>query len=282
MAANNDYRSYLRNPNDIEGGQPRFPHSQTSEPTYRPLLFGTLAVMGLLQVASSVAILLHLTGYLHEVDLSSVSHRPMEEVQTEPIIADALKDPRKGRRCKAQAKEGLPFAHLPIIPNKNSDTVKSDLHVRHLTATVVTIPDSKVHTAMIHWDQSQGNLERMNYHNGRLIVEKEGLYYIYAKTCFRYLKTEVPPVNMSNLQLMQYISHEKHTSQNVDPVQLMKTGSTVRWDDTEYNMYCAQQGLAMTLKQGDSLFVEVSNIRFLDPDSQGTYFGVMMLSNCEV
>ena len=67
MAANNDYRSYLRNPNDIEGGQPRFHHAQTSEPTYRPLLFGTLAVMGLLQVASSVAILLHLTGYLHEV-----------------------------------------------------------------------------------------------------------------------------------------------------------------------------------------------------------------------
>ena len=136
---------------------------------------------------------------------------------------------------------------------------------------------------MIHWDQSEGSLERMNYHDGRLIVEKEGLYYIYAKTCFRYLETEQEtPVNMSNLQLMQYISHEKHTSQNGTPVQLMKTGSTVHWDDTQYNMYCAQQGLATKLKEGDSLYVEVSNIRFLDPDTQGTYFGVMMLSNCEV
>ena len=168
-----------------------------------------------------------------------------------------------------------------------TQVVKSDLHVQHLTATVVMTPDSQVHeVTMIHWDQSQGNLERVRYHDGRLIVEKEGLYYIYAKTCFRYyngIETDQGvPVNMSNLELMQYISHEKHISQKVTPVGLMKTGSTVRWDDTPNNMYCAQQGLAMTLKKGDSLYVQVSNIRFLDPDTQGTYFGVMMLSNCEV
>lgn len=51
----------------MEAGPHRFHPVQSSEPTYRPLLFGTLAVMGLLQVASSVAILLHLTGYLQEV-----------------------------------------------------------------------------------------------------------------------------------------------------------------------------------------------------------------------
>lgn len=50
----------------MEAGQ-RFHPVQNSESTYRPLLIGTLAVMGLLQVASSVAILLHLTGYLQEV-----------------------------------------------------------------------------------------------------------------------------------------------------------------------------------------------------------------------
>lgn len=66
-ATHSDYRGYLRNTVDIEAGQHRFHPVQSSEPTYRPLLFGTLAVMGLLQVASSVAILLHLTGYLQEV-----------------------------------------------------------------------------------------------------------------------------------------------------------------------------------------------------------------------
>lgn len=66
MAAN-DYRVYLRNPTEMESGQARFHSAQSTEPTCRPLVFGTLVVMGLLQVASSVAILLHLTGYLHEV-----------------------------------------------------------------------------------------------------------------------------------------------------------------------------------------------------------------------
>lgn len=67
-ATHGEYRGYLRNTVDMEAGQGRF-HSvpPSSESTYRPLLFGTLAVMGLLQVASSVAILLHLTGYLQEV-----------------------------------------------------------------------------------------------------------------------------------------------------------------------------------------------------------------------
>lgn len=63
MAAN-DYRAYLRNHIDMEEAPARAPHTGS---THRALIFGTLAVMGLLQVASSVAILLHLTGYLREV-----------------------------------------------------------------------------------------------------------------------------------------------------------------------------------------------------------------------
>lgn len=70
-ATHGEYRGYLRNTVDMEAGQGRFHSVPSSESTYRPLLFGTLAVMGLLQVASSVAILLHLTGYLQEVKISS-------------------------------------------------------------------------------------------------------------------------------------------------------------------------------------------------------------------
>lgn len=60
-----EYRGYLRNTIDTEAGQSRF--QATPESTYRSILFGTLVIMGLLQVASSIAILLHLTGYLQEV-----------------------------------------------------------------------------------------------------------------------------------------------------------------------------------------------------------------------
>ncbi|XP_030614324.1 tumor necrosis factor ligand superfamily member 11 [Archocentrus centrarchus] len=266
-ATHNEYRGYLRNTVDIEAGQQhRFHPVQNSEPTYRPLLFGTLAVMGLLQVASSVAILLHLTGYLQEVDLSTTPHRPMEELQTEPVL-NALKDTRKNRRCKN--KEGMPSAHLPMrrhqeFPKKSEQT-----------------------TIVIEWDDAHGYLHKMSYQKGKLLVTESGFYYVYAKTCFRYYRisetedvaqTRTPQVDVKNTQLFQYICYES-IKQNSKAVTLSKTGSTMRWNETSFNMYCAQQGRGVQLDAGDTLFVNVSNAFMLDQAGEGTYFGAIKLGN---
>ncbi|XP_049905345.1 tumor necrosis factor ligand superfamily member 11 [Epinephelus moara] len=265
-ATHSEYRGYLRNTVDIEAAQHRFHPAHSSEPTYRPLLFGTLAVMGLLQVASSVAILLHLTGYLQEVDLSTAPHRPIEEVQTEPVL-NALRDTRKNRRCKTP-KESLPSVHLPIKrPQENSKK-------------------GKPNAILIDWDEEHGYRHRMGYQKGKLLVMESGFYYIYAKTCFRYYKdgpvenshAEVPPVDVSNTQLIQYVYYES-IKQNSKSVMLMKTGSTMRWNDTSYNMYCAQQGRGVRLDEGDALYVNVSNAWMLDLEGEGTYFGAIKLGN---
>ncbi|XP_040004821.1 tumor necrosis factor ligand superfamily member 11 isoform X2 [Xiphias gladius] len=256
MAAthNNEYRGYLRNAVHMEAGQHRFHPVQSSEPTYRPLLFGTLAVMGLLQVASSVAILLHLTGYLQE------------EVQTEPVL-NALRDTRKNRRCKTP-KESLPSAHLPIRRQQE--------YPKKVEPKAITID----------WDEVYGYHHRMGYEKGKLLVMESGFYYVYAKTCFRYYnyaledstQTGTPPVDVSNTQLIQYVYHES-IKQNSRAVLLIKTGSTMRWNDTSYNMYCAQQGRGVRLEEGDALFVNVSNAWMLDLEGEGTYFGAIKLGN---
>ncbi|KAM6934888.1 tumor necrosis factor ligand superfamily member 11 [Xenentodon cancila] len=284
-ATHSEYRAYLRNTVDIEAGQHRFHPVQSSEPTYRPLLFGTLAVMGLLQVASSVAILLHLTGYLQEVDLATAPHRPIEEVQTEPVL-NALKDPRKPKRWKSQTKENLPSAHLPI--------------------TARQMFFQKIEQVNIDWDAAHGNLRGMKYQKGKLMVMEPGFYYVYAKTCFRYYAIEVPeessqagilpadvinthrrdpslnagisPVDVNNPQLIQYVYHES-IKQNSKAVVLMKTGTTMRLNGTSYNMYCAQQGRGVHLVEGDALFVNVSNAWMLDQEPEGTYFGAIKLGN---
>ncbi|XP_071340078.1 tumor necrosis factor ligand superfamily member 11 [Trachinotus anak] len=265
MAATHEYRGYLRNPVHMEAGQHRFHPVQSSEPTYRPLLFGTLAVMGLLQVASSVAILLHLTGYLQEVDLSTAPHRPIEEVQTEPVL-NALRDTRKSRRCKTP-KESLPSAHLPI--RRPQEYPKKDV----------------LQAITIDWEEKHGYHHRMGYQKGKLLVMESGFYYVYAKTCFRYYRVpedssqaEIPPVDISNTQLIQYVYHES-IKWNSKAVMLMKTGSTMRWNDTSYNMYCAQQGRGVRLEEGDALFVNVSNAWMLDLEGEGTYFGAIKLGN---
>uniref|UniRef100_A0A7N9ALB5 TNF superfamily member 11 n=1 Tax=Mastacembelus armatus TaxID=205130 RepID=A0A7N9ALB5_9TELE len=229
-------------------------NAQSSEPTYRPLLFGTLAVMGLLQVASSVAILLHLTGYLQEV------------IQTEPVL-NALKDTRKNRRCKPP-KDSLPSAHLPI---KAHQEFSKKGEPRAIT---------------IDWDEVHGYHNRMGYQKGKLLVMESGFYYVYAKTCFRYYKytpedssqAGTLPVDVSNSQLIQYVYHES-IKQNSKAQMLMKTGSTMRLNNTSYNMYCAQQGRGLRLEEGDTLFVNVSNAWMLDPEGEGTYFGAIKLGN---
>ncbi|XP_061826798.1 tumor necrosis factor ligand superfamily member 11 [Nerophis lumbriciformis] len=266
-ATHGEYRGYLRSTMDVEAAQQRFQPVASSEPSHRPLLFGTLAVMGLLQVASSVAILLHLTGYLQEVDLTTAPHRPIEEVQTDRPVLNALRDTSKNRF--KNPKDKPPSAHLPI---KEYQEFSKKGEPKAIT---------------IDWDEVRGYRHRMNYEKGKLLVVKSGFYYVYAKTCFRYYKY-VPEdggqggggtsVDVSNTQLIQYIYHER-IKQNSKVDLLMKTGSTMRWDNTSYNMYCAQQGRGLWLDQGDALFVTVSNAWMLDPEGVGTYFGAVKLGN---
>ncbi|KAM6978656.1 tumor necrosis factor ligand superfamily member 11 isoform 2-T2 [Tautogolabrus adspersus] len=267
-ATHSEYRGYLRNTVDMEAAQHRFHPVQSSEPTYRPLLFGTLAVMGLLQVASSVAILLHLTGYLQEVDLTTAPHRPIEEAQPEPML-NALKDTRKNRRCKP-SKESLPSAHLPI--KTHQEYSKKEGEKKAIT---------------IDWEEVHAYRHKMGYQKGKLLVMESGFYYVYAKTCFRYYtltpedssgQVGTPAVDVSNTQLIQYVFHES-IKQNSKAVLLMKAGSTMRWNNMSYNMYCAQQGRGVRLEEGDALFVNVSNAWMLDPEGEGTYFGAIKLGN---
>ncbi|XP_063069138.1 tumor necrosis factor ligand superfamily member 11 isoform X2 [Engraulis encrasicolus] len=259
MAAN-EYRSYLRNHLEMETDQPRFHAAQTTAPTYRSLIFGTLAVIGLLQVASSVAILLHLTGYLREVDITSSQQKPLEErSRTEPYVADALTSPKKRARCYKK-REIVPEAHLPIrVPIDFSNK------------------DQK--TVMIHWNDQHGTLRKIKYSDGRILVEKGGLYYVYAKTCFRHYVqgtgSHPDQPDVSNAQLIQYVYHERHTQSTIKPYLIMKSGSTMRWDDQHYNMYCVQQGRGVHLSQGDGVFVNVSNSWLLDPEPEGSYFGAL-------
>ncbi|XP_059417525.1 tumor necrosis factor ligand superfamily member 11 isoform X2 [Carassius carassius] len=245
MAAN-DYRAYLRSHIDMEEAPARAPHTGS---THRALIFFTLAVMGLLQVASSVAILLHLTGYLREVDLTSAQQSPNEEMHSETLIADPIKGCKEKKERFRQKKDTrMPSAHLPIKTPTNF--------------------------------AARLNLKKMKYHDGRILVDEAGYYYVYAKTCFRYAEEhDSGKEDVSNVQLFQYIYHEKHTQSVITPVLLTKSGGTLQWNIAAYNMYCVEQGRGIQLNKGDGIFVRVSNAWLLDPAAEGTYFGTFKISN---
>ncbi|XP_026074307.1 tumor necrosis factor ligand superfamily member 11 isoform X3 [Carassius auratus] len=263
MAAN-DYRVYLRSHIDMEEAPARAPHTGS---THRALIFFTLAVMGLLQVASSVAILLHLTGYLREVDLTSAQQSPNEEMHSETLIADPIKGCKEKKERFRQKKDTrMPSAHLPI---------------RTPTNFAATFAEDRNELTIITWDDFQGlYLKKMKYHDGRILVDEAGYYYVYAKTCFRYAEEhDSGKEDVSNVQLFQYIYHEKHTQSVITPVLLTKSGGTLQWNIAPYNMYCVEQGRGIQLNKGDGIFVRVSNAWLLDPAAEGTYFGTFKISN---
>ncbi|KAK7153749.1 hypothetical protein R3I94_007191 [Phoxinus phoxinus] len=265
MAAN-DYRAYLRNHIDMEEAPARAPHAGS---THRALIFGTLAVMGLLQVASSVAILLHLTGYLREVDLASAQQSPNEEMHSETLIGEApLKACKEKKERFRQKKDTrIPSAHLPIkTPPQLSPP---------------QFPPDRNKITMIPWDEVHGgHLKKMKYRDGRILVDEPGYYYVYAKTCFRYAKEhDSDKMDVSNLQLFQYICHEKHTQSVIKPIVLAKSGGTLQWNIVEYNMYCVEQGRGVQLTTADGIFVNVSNAWLLDMEAEGTYFGTFKISD---
>ncbi|CAL9690467.1 unnamed protein product [Knipowitschia caucasica] len=265
MASSHDYRGYLRDSVDLEATQhDRFHPAQSSENTCRPFLIGTLVIMGLLQVASSVAILLHLTGYLQEVDLSAAQHRPMEEMQKDPIIGALQASPKKCSRNRRKfSRDSVPSAHLPIKAGHE-------------------YPKGKPHPVPIEWDNNQGDLHCVKYEKGKIFIDEPGYYYVYAKTCFRYYNLaeedrDISNLDFSKIQLIQYICHDQHQQNTI--VVIGKTGSAVHWNNGSYNMYCAQQGRGVRLEQGDALFVNVSNAWLLDQGRDATYLGVIKLSN---
>lgn len=149
----------------------------------------------------------------------------------------------------------------------------------HSNHAAVSAEDPSAIT-IIHWNEGQGTLKKIKYHDGRILVEEPGYYYVYAKTCFRYAKDhDSEKVNVSNVQLLQYIFHEKHTQNIISPIQLTKSGGTLQWNIATYNMFCAEQGRAVQLNKGDGLYVSVSNFWLLDPAADGTYFGVFKISD---
>lgn len=134
---------------------------------------------------------------------------------------------------------------------------------------------------MIHWDDFHGsNLKKMKYRDGRILVDEPGYYYVYAKTCFRYAEEhDTDKEDVSNLQLFQYIYHEKHTQSVIKPAILTKSGGTLQWNIAKYNMYCVEQGRGVQLTKADGIFVNVSNAWLLDPAAEGTYFGTFKISD---
>nr|NP_001076830.1 tumor necrosis factor ligand superfamily member 11 [Gallus gallus]ABN69113.1 tumor necrosis factor ligand superfamily member 11 [Gallus gallus] len=157
--------------------------------------------------------------------------------------------------------EKQPFAHL-IIDDKNI-----------LTGT------RKVNLTSWHHNKGQANLSNMTFSDGKLIVNQDGFYYLYANICFRHHETS-GNLTKRGLQLMVYMTKTNLKIRRSDV--LMKGGSTKYWSgNSEFHFYSVNIGGFLKLKTGDMISIQVSNPLLLDSSQEATYFGAFKVRDLD-
>lgn len=121
----------------------------------------------------------------------------------------------------------------------------------------------------------------MHLRKGELVIQEQGLYFIYSQTYFRFQENEVDPKAVSrqrgkSKQLVQYIY--KYTSYP-DPILLMKSARSSCWSsDAEYGLYSIYQGGLFELKENDRIFVSVTNEHLVELDQEASFFGAFLIN----
>lgn len=129
----------------------------------------------------------------------------------------------------------------------------------------------KVRLSSWYHDRGWAKISNMTFSNGKLIVNQDGFYFLYANICFRHHETS-GDLATEHLQLMVYVT--KTSIRILSSQTLMKGGSTKYWSgNSEFHFYSINVGGFFKLRSGEEISIEVSNPSLLDPDQDATYFG---------
>uniref|UniRef100_A0A7M4DY92 Tumor necrosis factor ligand superfamily member 11 n=1 Tax=Crocodylus porosus TaxID=8502 RepID=A0A7M4DY92_CROPO len=137
----------------------------------------------------------------------------------------------------------------------------------------------KVNLTSWHHNKGQANLSNMTFIDGRLIVNQDGFYYVYANICFRHHETS-GNLTRKGLQLMVYITKANFKTKRADV--LMKGGSTKYWSgNSEFHFYSVNVGGFFKFKFGEVIGIQVSNPSLLDSSQEATYFGAFKVTEID-
>uniref|UniRef100_A0A8C8SKX0 CD40 ligand n=1 Tax=Pelusios castaneus TaxID=367368 RepID=A0A8C8SKX0_9SAUR len=161
---------------------------------------------------------------------------------------------RKVQKCRKPEGEGSSFLDCKEIINKFQDLqLNSDVFP----------------STVLHWQKTgyapMSNL--ITYKGGKLKVEKEGLYYIYSQVSFCTKPTPGAPFTV-----FVYLNLPTESDRVLLKGQDTHSSSSV---------YCALQsthlGGVFELRQGDVVFVNVTDSTQVNYDHGNTYFGMFKL-----
>ncbi|XP_076435863.1 uncharacterized protein LOC143275556 [Babylonia areolata] len=120
----------------------------------------------------------------------------------------------------------------------------------------------------------------VTYRHGRIVVPEDGLYFVYSQVAF----LEVLPIGASSNpsiystespSLSHYLYRYNIIYPNGGEEKLVQNSITKCWGPNRaFGEYTSYLGAVFNLRQGDEVFVKVSNVTMMAPDPKSNYFGL--------
>ena len=143
------------------------------------------------------------------------------------------------------------------------------------------VPGFELHIQIRQWKHDRdiafvaGGLE---HKDGRLIVHKEGTYYIYSTTAFMKYYLDKKQLALSDHALIHIIARYNIIYPNGGEERLFEASLSQCWaKHKRYGENVSHLVGIMQLNRGDELYVKVRDITSLVQRPKATYFGAYML-----
>nr|KAG5693540.1 hypothetical protein BaRGS_019866 [Batillaria attramentaria] len=119
----------------------------------------------------------------------------------------------------------------------------------------------------------------VTYRHGRIVVPDDGLYYVYSQIAFLEVLLDHsgsnPGPGTDSPSLSHYLYRYNIIYPNGGEEKLVQNSITKCWGPNKaFGEYTSYLGAVFHLRQGDEVFVKVSNITMVARDPKSNYFGL--------
>ncbi|XP_029633496.1 tumor necrosis factor ligand superfamily member 10 [Octopus sinensis] len=213
------------------------------------------------------------------------------------------KDDPKGEQCCVESpKQLLDMLNLFIerryreemakgnikLSNEDSPGDKENVPAAHMMGSIKSNVPSRVPGKQItigEWifNRDLGFIQRAKYRHGRIVIPSTGVYFIYSQVSFLEVvdikQGNSKPPSTTSPSLSHYLYRYNLIYPHGGEETLIQNSITKCWGHNKsFGEYTSYLGAVFQLRQGDEIFVKVSNLTLLTNDPKSNYFGLFKIN----
>ncbi|XP_045201283.2 tumor necrosis factor ligand superfamily member 10-like [Mercenaria mercenaria] len=188
------------------------------------------------------------------------------------------------RKTEETVEENIRAAREEQIKIEESrDTGPSEVPAAHLMGSTydrMEYPGMQLFP-IVHWisQEAFAFTRKVQYRFGRIVISEEGLYYVYSQLSFLEVFDNPRNIETGSLPLSHYIYRYNFIYPRGGEESMIQSSITKCWGQNQaFGEYTSYLGAVFHLRQGDELFVKVSNLTLIVREPKLNYFGLFKVN----